>query len=189
METSCRVKFVSAAGEATEETKNEEQMCKYRELLRGIQEKEKKLQEDRDVEMEITWVPGTHTCLSAPNPSLGLEIDSFDLPSGLKETTEQLVKKKLEEQNQLTPWEEFLQKKKEKKKLKKSQRKQVRRATMISHTLAFSYITSEFPPQGQEEMSDDDVPADVDLRDSFFAEELAKTCERNSTKTCQKPIT
>lgn len=172
----------------TKEKKNEEQMCKYRELLRGIQEKEK-LQEDKDVEMEITWVPGTHTCPSATNPSLGLEIDSFYLPSGLKETTEQLVKKKLEEQNQLTPWEEFLQKKKEKKKLKKSQKKQVRRATLITHTLAFSCITFELPPQGQEEMSDDDVPADVDLRDSFFAEELAKTRERNSTKTCQEPIT
>ncbi|XP_011610969.1 ESF1 homolog isoform X2 [Takifugu rubripes] len=122
-------------GEATKEKKNEEQMCKYRELLRGIQEKDKKLQEDKDVEMEITWVPG------------------------LKETTEQLVKKKLEEQNQLTPWEEFLQKKKEKKKLKKSQRK-----------------------QGQEEMSDDDVPADVDLRDSFFAEELAKTYTKKKIK-------
>lgn len=37
------------------------------------------------------------------------------------------MKKKLEQQETLTPWEEFLQKKKEKKKLKKSQRKQVRR--------------------------------------------------------------
>lgn len=38
------------------------------------------------------------------------------------------MKKKLEQQTQLTPWEEFLQKKKEKKKLKKCQRKQVRRS-------------------------------------------------------------
>lgn len=127
------VTCVSAVGEGTKEKKNEEQMCKYRELLRGIQEKEKKVQEDKGMEMEITWVPGTHNCPSVPNHSLGLENDSFYLPSGLKETTEQLVKKKLEEQNQQTPWEEFLQKKKEKKKLKKSQRKQVRRATPITH--------------------------------------------------------
>lgn len=53
-------RFVSAAGEATKE-KKEEQTCKYRELLRGIQEKEKKLQEDKDMEMEVTWVPGTGT--------------------------------------------------------------------------------------------------------------------------------
>lgn len=77
MKTSCRVMFVSAAAEATKEKKNEEQMCKYRELLRNIQEKEKKLQEDKDVEMEITWVPGTHTCPSGPNPSFGLEIECF----------------------------------------------------------------------------------------------------------------
>ncbi len=41
--------------------KSEEQISKYRELLKGIQDKEKKLQEDRDMEMEITWVPGTTT--------------------------------------------------------------------------------------------------------------------------------
>uniref|UniRef100_A0A3Q3GAK2 ESF1, nucleolar pre-rRNA processing protein, homolog (S. cerevisiae) n=1 Tax=Labrus bergylta TaxID=56723 RepID=A0A3Q3GAK2_9LABR len=80
----------------------EEQISKYRELLKGIQDKEKKLQEDKDMEMEITWVPG------------------------LRETTEQLVKKKMEGKDNLTPWEEFLEKKKDKKKQKKSQRKQVR---------------------------------------------------------------
>lgn len=42
--------------------KSEEQLSKYRDLLRGIQDKEKKLQEDKDMEMEITWVPGeTHS--------------------------------------------------------------------------------------------------------------------------------
>lgn len=45
----------------TKEEKNAEQVCKYRELLRGIQEKEKQLQEDKDMEMEITWVPGRRT--------------------------------------------------------------------------------------------------------------------------------
>lgn len=49
--------------------------------------------------------------------------------AGLKETTEQLVKKKLEGKDKLTPWEEFLEKKKDKKKQKKSQRKQVSRTT------------------------------------------------------------
>lgn len=53
------VTSVSVTGEESKE-KNEEQMSKYRELLRGIQEKEK-LQEDKDMEMEITWVPGTST--------------------------------------------------------------------------------------------------------------------------------
>uniref|UniRef100_A0A8C2ZBY8 ESF1, nucleolar pre-rRNA processing protein, homolog (S. cerevisiae) n=1 Tax=Cyclopterus lumpus TaxID=8103 RepID=A0A8C2ZBY8_CYCLU len=80
--------------------KSEEQISKYRELLKGIRGKEKKLHEDNDMEMEITWVPG------------------------LKETTEQLVKKKLEGGDKLTPWEEFLQKKKDRKKQKKSQKKE-----------------------------------------------------------------
>lgn len=43
--------------------KSEEQISKYRQLLRGIQDKEKKLQEDKDMEMEITWVPGDFTFL------------------------------------------------------------------------------------------------------------------------------
>ncbi|XP_034722328.1 ESF1 homolog, partial [Etheostoma cragini] len=39
--------------------RSEGQISKYRELLKGIQDKETKLHEDRDMEMEITWVPGT----------------------------------------------------------------------------------------------------------------------------------
>ncbi|KAM3624517.1 uncharacterized protein V6R79_024525 [Siganus canaliculatus] len=86
--------------EKKKKKKSDEQISKYRELLKGIQDKEKKLQEDKDMEMEITWVPG------------------------LKETTEKLVKKKLEGKDKLTPWEEYLEKKKDKKKQKKSERKQ-----------------------------------------------------------------
>ncbi|KAM9313980.1 ESF1 homolog isoform 2-T2 [Pholidichthys leucotaenia] len=108
--------------------RNEEHISKYRELLRGIQDKERRQQEDKDMEMEITWVPG------------------------LKETTEQLVKKKLEGKDKLTPWEDFLQKKREKKKMKKTERK-----------------------QGLADVSDDDLPADVDLSDPYFAEELGST--------------
>lgn len=39
--------------------------------------------------------------------------------SGLKEKTEKLVKKKMDGKDQLTPWEEFLEKKREKKKEKR----------------------------------------------------------------------
>lgn len=45
--------------EKKKKKKSEEQISKYRELLKGIKDKEKKLQEDKDMEMEITWVPGT----------------------------------------------------------------------------------------------------------------------------------
>ncbi len=43
------------------------------------------------------------------------------------------MKKKLEGKDKLTPWEEFLEKKKDKKKQKKSQRKQVRTTQMAAH--------------------------------------------------------
>ncbi|XP_016067491.1 PREDICTED: ESF1 homolog [Miniopterus natalensis] len=104
---------------------DEEQIAKYRQLLQVIQEKEKKSKEN-DMEMEIKWVPG------------------------LKESAEEMVKNKLEGKDKLTPWEQFLEKKKEKKRLKKKQK-----------ALA-------------EEASDDELPSDVDLNDPYFAEEVKK---------------
>ncbi|XP_060939544.1 ESF1 homolog isoform X1 [Limanda limanda] len=121
--------------------KGEDQISKYRELLNGIRNKEKKLQDDQDMEMEITWVPG------------------------LKETTEQLVKKKLEEQDELTPWEEFQRKKKERRKQKKSQNK---------------------PEAAEDQLSDDELPADVDLGDAFFTEELGAADLKKQKKKKKK---
>ncbi|XP_012926188.1 ESF1 homolog isoform X2 [Heterocephalus glaber] len=104
---------------------DEEQIAKYRQLLQVIQEKEKKGKEN-DMEMEIKWVPG------------------------LKESAEEMVKNKLEGKDKLTPWEQFLEKKKEKKRLKKKQK-----------ALA-------------EEASEDELPPDVDFNDPYFAEEVKK---------------
>ncbi|KAK7810293.1 hypothetical protein U0070_019321 [Myodes glareolus] len=61
-----------------------------------------------------------------------------------------MVKNKLEGKDKLTPWEQFLEKKKEKKRLKKKQK-----------ALA-------------EEDSEDELPSDVDLNDPYFAEEVKK---------------
>ncbi|XP_017724817.1 PREDICTED: ESF1 homolog isoform X1 [Rhinopithecus bieti] len=104
---------------------DEEQIAKYRQLLQVIQEKEKKGKEN-DMEMEIKWVPG------------------------LKESAEEMVKNKLEGKDKLTPWEQFLEKKKEKKRLKRKQK-----------ALA-------------EEASEEELPSDVDLNDPYFAEEVKK---------------
>ncbi|XP_047394572.1 ESF1 homolog isoform X2 [Sciurus carolinensis] len=112
---------------------DEEQIAKYRQLLQVIQEKEKKGKEN-DMEMEIKWVPG------------------------LKESAEEMVKNKLEGKDKLTPWEQFLEKKKEKKRLKKKQK-----------TLA-------------EETSEDELPPDVDLSDPYFTEEDIKKKSVKSTK-------
>ncbi|KAM6356062.1 ESF1 homolog [Podargus strigoides] len=106
---------------------DEEQIAKYRELLQSIQEKEKK-QEEKDIGMEIKWVPG------------------------LKETAEEMVKSRLEGKDNLTPWQKYLEKKKEKRILKKK-----RKAT------------------AEREQSEDELPSDVDLNDPYFAEELEKT--------------
>ncbi|OWK56397.1 ESF1 [Lonchura striata] len=76
---------------------DEEQIAKYRELLQSIKEKEKK-QEEKDIGMEIKWVPG------------------------LKETAEEMVKNRLEGKDNLTPWQKYLEKKKEKRILKKKRK-------------------------------------------------------------------
>ncbi|XP_053917296.1 ESF1 homolog isoform X1 [Cuculus canorus] len=106
---------------------DEEQIAKYRQLLQSIQEKEKK-QEEKDIGMEIKWVPG------------------------LKESAEEMVKNRLEGKDNLTPWQKYLEKKKEKRLLKKK-----RKAT------------------AEREQSEDELPSDVDLNDPYFAEELEKT--------------
>ncbi|XP_008055314.1 ESF1 homolog [Carlito syrichta] len=119
---------------------DEEQIAKYRQLLQVIQEKEKKGKEN-DMEMEIKWIPG------------------------LKESAEEMVKNKLEGKDKLTPWEQFLEKKKEKKRLKKKQK-----------VLA-------------EDASEDELPSDVDLNDPYFAEEVKKMgIRKKSVKSAKDSI-
>ncbi|XP_035634835.2 ESF1 homolog [Oncorhynchus keta] len=113
------------------------QIEKYREMLKSIQEKDQK-KEDKGMEMEITWVPG------------------------LKETTEQLVKEKLEGKDKLTPWEEFIEKKKDKKKQKMTKGKQ---------------------ESDDSDLSGDELPADVDFDDPFFAEELGSMDLKKKAKS------
>ncbi|XP_051716800.1 ESF1 homolog [Ctenopharyngodon idella] len=116
--------------------KSTEQIAKYRDLLKSIQDKDK--EKDNNMDMEITWVPG------------------------LKETTEKLVKKKMMGTDILTPWEEYLQKKKEKRKEKRKGKKDATKAEPV--------------------ISDDELPADVDLNDPFFAEELGATASLENKK-------
>ncbi|KAI2668175.1 hypothetical protein H4Q32_004835 [Labeo rohita] len=119
--------------------KSSEQIAKYRELLKSIQDKDK--EKDEGMDMEVTWVPG------------------------LKETTEKLVKKKMEGKDQLTPWEQYLQKKKEKKKEKRKGKKEA--------------VDAE---DAEPAISDDELPDDVDLDDPFFKEELGSTTSLKNKK-------
>ncbi|XP_074065524.1 ESF1 homolog isoform X2 [Macrotis lagotis] len=118
---------------------DDEQITKYRQLLQLIQEKEKS--KDNDMEMEIKWVPG------------------------LKESAEEMVRNKLEGKDKLTPWEQFLEKKKEKKKLKKKQKLQ---------------------SVNEKETSEDEFPSDVDLNDPYFAEEVGNVDTKKKSKKISK---
>uniref|UniRef100_V9KF90 ESF1-like protein n=1 Tax=Callorhinchus milii TaxID=7868 RepID=V9KF90_CALMI len=111
---------------------DEQQILKYKELLKTIQGKEEK---PKDMEMEIKWVPG------------------------LKESTEAIVKKKLERKGMTTPWEQYLQKIKEKKKQKRKNKRK----------------HEDEEAKDAEGISDDEIPSDVDLNDSFFTEELRQS--------------
>ncbi|KAM4695141.1 ESF1 homolog [Discoglossus pictus] len=107
---------------------DEEQIARYRELVKSIQDKDK-AREDKDMEMEVKWIPG------------------------LKESAEKMVKKKLHDMDQLTPWEQYLQKRKDKRKIKRKQDK------------------VEKEDEGSEE---EEVPSDVDMNDPYFSEEMKK---------------
>ncbi|GAB6020676.1 hypothetical protein CHUAL_003345 [Chamberlinius hualienensis] len=116
------------------DNKKGDKISKYKALLQNIEEEEKK-KLDKDVHMEISW---------------GV---------GLKEKTEELVKKKLNKKEELTPWEKYLDKKKEKKRQKKQNK-------------APTDNEEEEKSNSENEYSDDEVPSDVDLNDPYFKEEF-----------------
>ncbi|XP_013781051.1 ESF1 homolog [Limulus polyphemus] len=118
-----------------------DQIAKYRSLLLEIDNEEK--DKDQDVEMQITWEPG------------------------LKETAEGLVKKKKKEK-ELTPWEEYLDKRKKKKEnVTKLNEKQQ----------GTNDVTNEDQP-----FSDDEVPSDLDLESSYFKEEFLKSSDKDKVR-------
>lgn len=106
---------------------------KYRALLADLDKSNKK--DAENMEMEITW---------------GLNV---------KENTEKIVKKKLEENEEKTPFQKYLEKRKEKRKMKREERKKL------------------------EKTSEDEVDSDmdVDMKDPYFAEEF-KTNKKEKHK-------
>ncbi|KAK2707530.1 hypothetical protein QYM36_015291 [Artemia franciscana] len=119
---------------------NEDNVAKYRALLAEID----KPKEEKEMEMEITW---------------GV---------GLKEKVEQLVEKKLSGKDKLTPWEQYLEKKREK-------RKQNREKTKLEETEGTSQTESE-----------DDTPSDIDMNDPYFKEEFVNNPEFEKLKKKSK---
>uniref|UniRef100_A0A1E1WT35 NUC153 domain-containing protein n=3 Tax=Pectinophora gossypiella TaxID=13191 RepID=A0A1E1WT35_PECGO len=80
---------------------------------------------------------------------------------GVKDKAEELVKKKINNDDKnLTPFEKLLKKKKEKKKQKKLKNKQKE---------------NDNEESGSDEGSEDEIPSDIDMNDPYFAEEFNKT--------------
>ncbi|XP_017773935.1 PREDICTED: ESF1 homolog [Nicrophorus vespilloides] len=109
---------------------NENPIDKYKALLAGIEEKEKE-KKNRDIGMEISW---------------GIDV---------QEKTDQLIKKKKEENQDKTPFQEYLDKRNKKRKEK----------TKLKKQNAQDDDSSE---------DNDDMPSDIDMNDPYFAEEFDK---------------
>ncbi|CAG9786637.1 unnamed protein product [Diatraea saccharalis] len=126
---------------------------KYKSLLEDIEKKEE-TKHNKDMEMEITW---------------GL---------GKKDKAEELVKKKLNNDKVLTPFEKMIEKRKEKKKQKKLKNKQALGNTM-----------NDLSDNGTQS-SEDEIPSDIDMNDPYFAEEFNKSefkkgKHRNKTQSAE----
>ncbi|XP_071962533.1 ESF1 homolog [Antedon mediterranea] len=119
---------------SSDEGGTRDDIAKYRSLLKEVNESEQKESENNDMEMEITW------------------------ETGLKEETEELVKKKLSsKEEEMTPWEKYLKKRREKKMEKIEIRKN----------------SKQTKPESVATFSDDELPEGVDLTDSFFTQSLS----------------
>ncbi|XP_055957427.1 ESF1 homolog [Patella vulgata] len=115
---------------------DESRIAKYRQLVQELDDK--KTKKDEDVEMEITWEPG------------------------LKGTTEALVKQSVDAEKTVTPWQNFLQKKKDKKKQRNKDRKAAREKAKIE--------CGDIPEE-KAAFSDDELPEGVDINDPYFKTE------------------
>ncbi|CAH0715664.1 unnamed protein product, partial [Brenthis ino] len=128
--------------EVKSDNEEDDPILKYKMLLEDIEKKEQR-KENKDMEMEITW---------------GL---------GVKDKAEELVRKKMNEDDKnLTPFEKLIQKKKEKKKQRKLKMKELKE--------------NENTESG--ENSSDEVPSDIDMNDPYFAEEFNKPEFKNKSK-------
>lgn len=117
---------------------NDDPIGKYKSLLKSIEEEEE-AKKNKDVELEFTWGLGT------------------------KEKAEKLIKERIKSKEELTPFEQYLEKRKAKKKAKREEKK--------------------LKEQNQKSDSEDSLPSDVDMNDKYFAEEFkSKKSSRKGKK-------
>ncbi|CAB0030444.1 unnamed protein product [Trichogramma brassicae] len=114
--------------DADQENKNT--IEKYKSLLQSIEEAQEE-KKKKDVQLEFTWGVGT------------------------KEKAEKLVEKKMKEKVELTPFEKYLEKRREKRKAKRNKKNSNNEDNDLSDS-----------------DSDDSIPSDIDMNDPYFAEEF-----------------
>ncbi|XP_011693870.1 PREDICTED: ESF1 homolog [Wasmannia auropunctata] len=124
----------------SESEENDDPIGKYKSLLKTIEEEEE-TKKNKDVELEFSW---------------GLDT---------KEKAENLVKQRMKDKEELTPFEQYLEKRKAKKKAKREERKKLKE-------------------ENKECDSEDSLPSDVDMNDKYFAEEFknSKSSRRKGKK-------
>lgn len=107
---------------------NNDLIGKYKSLLKNIEEEEE-AKKNKDVELEFTWGLGT------------------------KEEAEKLVKEKMKNKEELTPFEQYLEKRKVKIKAKREERRKLKE-------------------ESQKSDSEDSLSSNVDMNDKYFADEF-----------------
>lgn len=149
------------AKEAKKKSSMEAQIQKYCDLLKSLDNGEKKPDDnDDDVEMEVTWNPG------------------------LSKQVGELVKKKQEQPEGKTPFQEFLEKRKEKRKLKRSLNK--KGAEAEDSGAEKSEQDEDEGSHSEQAFSDDELPSDVDLGDDFFKTDAPSKPTKESNKSKKK---
>lgn len=116
---------------------NNDSIGKYKSLLRAIEEEEE-AKKKKDVELEFTW-----------------QIDA-------KEKAHKLTEENIKDKEELTPFEQYLEKRKAKSKAKREERKKLK--------------------DDNQNDSEDSVPSDVDMNDKYFTEELKNGHSSNRKK-------
>ncbi|EZA60993.1 ESF1 homolog [Ooceraea biroi] len=122
--------YIASPSEDDSDTNNDT-VEKYKSLLKSIEEgeKEEEAKKNKDVVLKVTW-----------------GLDS-------KEKSEKLVEESTKNKEKLTPFEQYLEKRKAKRQAKREERK-------------------KFKDENQRGDSEDSVPSDVDMNDKYFAEEF-----------------
>ncbi|XP_077526971.1 ESF1 homolog isoform X2 [Haemaphysalis longicornis] len=144
----------------------EAQIQKYRDLLKSLDGDKKaggdeKDEDKDDVEMEVTWNPG------------------------LNKQVEDMVRRKQEQPEGKTPFQEFLEKRKEKRKLKRSLNKNGPQKADGDEESDEADSAGE-SQQPDQPFSDDELPSDVDLDDDFFKDRETPKPSKEGAKKGKK---